>query len=322
VRHVRMLGLLLAAALIVSAAAAVPTMAAKDPFNTKTWEQYKFCPYNINPGLEDCFVGRTAGGKEGGFFELGNAKVPLSKPITLQGGFCIRGLEFHGVPCEEALGAEPGALKVFPAANGGETLESPELKVERGLSLITTEIQAKAEWPQALKESFKQAKANKETALVAKVELAGGNLLYEEPNALSTEHLLFEQGNAFELPLKVKMTNSWLAKLGGGPCTVGNETHPIMQDLTTEPPGRATEPGGFTSNEEFTNIELKGGRLIDLNWPVEEGADASGCGGEFEPFVDKAINLVLELPHQHGITILQGDLFTGQVTAVKEHLEP
>jgi hypothetical protein len=95
----------------------------------------------------------------------------------------------------------------------------------------------------------------------------------------------------------------------------------VIQDLTTEPPGRATEPGGFLHNAAFTNIELKGGRLTDLNWSVPTGGDASGCGGEYESYVNAALNEVMELPHQHGSTVLEGDLFTANVHAVENELE-
>ena len=317
-RHVRMLGLCLVALLVMSAMAAGSAMAKKSPYSPATWEQFKYCPYNT-PEIEEieekdhgniiCYAGITSGGTKGGSFSLGNVTVKLNKPIVLQGG-AWRDFEAPEEP-----------LFVLPAANGGATLESPELKVSGGLNLVTKAIQEQAEWPQALKESFKEAKKNKETALNVKIELAGGNLLYETPNAISTENLLFEAGPAFILPLKVRMINPWLEKLGGGPCTVGNEEHPVIQDLTTEGSGRALEPGGFKVNEAFTNVELAGSRLVDYNWPVAEGAETSGCGGAYESYVNAAINTVLELPNRRGSTVLQGDLFTGDLEEVRNEFE-
>jgi hypothetical protein len=300
VRHVRMLGLCLVAAFAVSAMAAMPALAAK--FSTKTWSQYKGCPYN-NPEVEFCFAGITAGGSEGGYFQLGNVTVKLNKPVTLQGGANGSGEE----------------VKIFPATNGFQTLESPELKVEKGLAVITPRIENEVGWPEALKQSFAEAKKNKEAGLNVKIEVAGGNEIYEQLGTLSTQNLIEEHGPAFSLPLKVKITGPWLAKLGGGPCEIGSETHPVFQFLTSENPGR---PGSLEEGFEFANIELNGSRLIDVGWNVEEAAEANGCGsGENEAFVDAAIDRSLEVPFRHGITVLQGSTFAGNVKAVKEAAE-
>ena len=63
--------------------------------------------------------------------------------------------------------------------------------------------------------------------------VAGGNLLYEEQDGLSTEHLLLEEGAAFTLPLRVILSGPWLDSLGGGQCTIGTEEHPVIQHLTS-----------------------------------------------------------------------------------------
>jgi hypothetical protein len=151
-----------------------------------------------------------------------------------------------------------------------------------------------------------------------KIEVAG-NSLYENPNALSTENLIEEDGSAFELPLKVRLISPFLEKLGGGPCTVGNDEHPIMQYLTSEPPGFS----GFVKfNESFTQVAVEGSILTAQNWPVEEAAGATGCGGEYESYVDAAINETLGLKyHRLGTTVLKGTLYTGIATDVKEEAE-
>ena len=220
-RHVRMLGLCLAAVFALCAMAAVPALAKESKQQKeeqKIWPAFKYCPYqDSNSEAELCFAGVTSGGPGGGFFALGGVKVPLSKPITLQGGL--------------KENESTGELYIRPAANGGETLESPELKVPGGLNLLTKEIQEDARWPASLKEAFKEAKKNKETGLSVKIELAGGNALYELEGALNTTNLIFEEGPAFKLPLKVRMISPWLEKLGGGPCEIGNEGTPVWQYL-------------------------------------------------------------------------------------------
>lgn len=303
-----MLGLCLVAIFAVSAIAAMPALAKKSKYSANTWTQYQYCPYEDSEA-EYCFYGETSGGKGGGFFTIGNIKVPLSKPVKVQGGFYEDGVtEPDGQP----------GLKIVPTAHGGETLESPELPVEKGLNLITKQIQKEAEWPQALIESFNEAKANKETGLDVKIEVAGGNLIYEQDNGLSTGNLIEQNGPAFRLPLKTRLISSWLEKLGGGPCTVGNDEHPIMQYLTDEAPGSLKN---LRFNSEFTNISLES-TLVALNWPVPEGGGATGCGGDYESYVDAAINDTLGLKyHELGTTALVGTLFTGNRAVVQREAE-
>lgn len=268
---------------------------SKGEYTVNTWDQYANCP----PEHAWCVDGRTNGGPNGGYFELGSVKVPLIKPVVIQGAFN-----------EEETG-----LLFFGPTDGAEVLASPELPVEKGLDLITTKIQKEADWPQVLIESFNEAKANKETGLNVKIEEAG-NYLFETINAIDTENLINGEGNAFELPLKTRLISSWLEKLGGGPCTIGSDEHPIMQDLTLHPPGKI---GQFLHNDVFSQIELANSTLVDLNWPVEQASGATGCGGEYESYVDTAINLTIGLPyHKVGTTVLTGSLFTANSAAVAE----
>jgi hypothetical protein len=323
VRHVRMLGLCLVAMFAMSATALVvasPAMAKeseqekeetkgkkeeeKGKYSQATWDQYKYCPYE-NPESEYCFFGETTPGKAGGYFTIGTVKVPLSKPVKIQGAFVVS-------PEPNAYGET--ALRVIAAANGGETLESPELPVEKGLNLITPQIEEEAQWPQALIEKFREAKANKETGLDVKIEVAG-NSLYENPEGMSTEGLIERHGPVFELPLKTRLISSFLEKLGGGPCTVGNNEHPILQLLNDEPPGFLKV---LHFNKEFTDIEVEGSKLVDVGWPIPEGGGATGCGGEYESYVDAAINETLAYPKSTGVTELSGNLFTGLTAKIHE----
>ncbi len=312
-RHVRMLGLCLVAAFTVGAMAAVPAMAKEtkqEKQERKVVEQFKNCPYN-EPEVELCFAGVTRGGKKGGFFSLGAVTVPLNKPITLQGG--------------EHEDPETGFVYLRPAANGAETLESPELKVPGGIGVINARIQERSKWPAELTALFNEAKKNKETGLNVKIEQAGGNKLFEIPSALNVTNLIFEEGPAFTLPLKVKMSGPFLEKLGGGPCEVGNDTTPIYQYLTTEPSSNGSA-GELSILSEGNQVELANSRLGDIGWPVEEGALAQGCGGAYESYVDDAINEVLNIRSSnyraHGITLLEGNLYEAVATYAKEKLEP
>ncbi len=326
---------------------------AEGKYSIYTWGQYNHCPF----GNEEfaslvplksrayCFVGRTKGGSEGGFFILGGVTVKLSKPITIQGGYidhssaektaikteqkeCEANPEYSPV-CKEAEESPEGFenywkykvnnLKVF-APEGAETLEAPELKVNKGLKLIDQTIQEVQEWPEELSAALKEAERNGEGNVYAKIEVAGSGL-YETYGGLNTTNLLDESGPAFILPLKVRLINPFLEKLGGGPCTIGNDEFPIVQRLSSEPPGRFASPGGFKHNSNLTQLEIGGSRLVDLSWPVPEGAGASGCGGPYESYVDAALNEVLELPSQHGSTFLLGTLWTGTAYTTKKAFE-
>ena len=253
-----------------------------------------------------CFVGITNGGANGGFFQIGSARVPLNKPITIQGGLSGAGNAF-----------------VVPPANGKETLEAPLLKVFKGIKLITPTIEQLAEWPEELKQAFKEAGKNKETELTVKIEVAGEEL-YKIPHAVDEDNLAFEEGTAFILPLKVSLHNTFLEKLGGGPCEFGNDEHPIYQNLTTEP-----EKSGTGGNADFfregTLLGIHGTRLTDISWEVPEGGQASGCGGAYEAYVDKAIDYVLlgndyeqHEYWEHGVTILTGSLWQQSRVAVEK----
>jgi hypothetical protein len=317
VRHVRMLGLCLAAAFAIGALAAVPALAKnKNGWTASSLTQYEHCPYSRgNPNRPTelfCLVGQTLPGSKGGFFSLGGVTVALDKPITIQGAI-------HAVEDEEQeiLGYETYA----PV--GAELLESPELKIRGGLNLITPAIQEQVHWPQALKELFKEAKKNKETQANVKIEVAGGNLVYETPNSLDPQNLIEEEGSAFILPLKTKVTSPLLARLGGGPCQIGNDEHPIMQYLTSENPGWSVPSG---KRVEFANgnetLEVSDSKLVDTNWPVEAASGATGCGGEYESYIDEAINKVLGVGYgYHGITVLEGNLWEARSDLVKEHFE-
>jgi hypothetical protein len=303
-----MVGACLIAAFLVSAMAA-GTASAKDPYTAETYSQYKYCPYE-NPEVTDCFVGRTAGGAKGGFFKYGGITVKLNKPIVLQGG---------GFNDENAPGASEGGSKIVQVT-GGETLEAPELKVSGGLGVITKSIQEQAEWPQALRESFKEARKNHEGNVNIKIELAGGNQLFEDPNGLSTEHIINETGIAFKLPLKVRVISPWLEKLGGGPCMIGNDASPVMQNLTSE--GAGTWGTALKWSKDFTNVEIQNSTLVDTGWHIEEASRPSGCGGEYESQVDEALNRVLGTnPAKTGITVLQGNLHDAGSAKVKELAE-
>jgi hypothetical protein len=303
----RFLGIGVLVALVASALGAGSAL-AKTPFTPYTWGQFTHCPYE-NTELTDCFYGATNGGKTGGFFEYGRVQVKLTKPIVIQGGF--KGVESN--------------VEVAAPTDGAGLLESPEEPVTKGLKVITKTIQNEAEWPEALKVAFNEAVQAKETKATATVELAG-NECTTVPGCLNTESLIFEEPTppAFRLPLKVTVKSPFLEKLGGGPCTIGSDELPIQQHLVSSGPGRA---GDIEFNEPFFTVtEIKNSKLTDTNWHISKAQGAKGCGGEYEAYVNRALNIALEVEfangfepaNKGGITVLTGSLFDGASRAVKK----
>jgi hypothetical protein len=309
-----MLGLGLLATLVVSAFGASSAL-AKDKYTVNTWQAFKHCPLDY-PGITDCFTGVTAGGAQGGYFQYGKILTKLSKSITLQGGYK------NSSPNIEVAAPEDGAL----------LLESPPEPIVKGIKVITPLIQQQAHWPEALKASFAEAVANKETKATATIETAGDECV-TVPGCINTESLLFEVAEppAFKLALKVKVNNPWLEKLGGGPCMIGSDENPIKQNLNTA--GLGVSAAELLFNDDFTVNEVFDSRLVDTTWHISKAQGAHGCGGEYEEYVDKAINTALEVVYldaeanEHeigwktGVTVLEGNLHDGAASAVRPKLE-
>jgi len=312
VRHLRIIGLCLVAMFAVSAMTlgiASPALAGKESKQIKederVWDVFKNCPWNT-PGVELCTEGETFKGSKGGFYTIGTAKVALSD-VVIQAGIHEN--------------SETGLYELFAPTDGAQTLESPPEPVTNGLKLITPEIQEDAGWPEALKEAFKEALKNHESTLDAKIEVGGGNVLYETPGALNTTNLIFEEGPAFKLPIQVKLESPFLEKLGGGPCVVGNQITPIWQELSSEAKVNGTA-GKLYINNEGDDVILKEGRLGADGWSIPEAALAQGCGGEYESQVDAAIDRTLQgYNRADGITLLSGSLNESVALTTKEYLE-
>ena len=136
---------------------------------------------------------------------------------------------------------------------------------------------------------------------------------------LSTENLLFEEGTALSLPVKIKLGNAFL----GNNCYLGSNSSPIVINFTTgmTSPPEPNKPikgsaGKFEHNEAFTLITLSGGRLVNNSFAAPE---ATGCGEPFSALVDKAVDAELGVPAAagHNTAILEGKLSTANAAAVK-----
>ena len=232
---------------------------------TGEFAPFKDCPLSTT-GLNDCVFAETNGGK----FTVGKRTVPIVKTIVLQGGFI-----------EESSGLK------FVGAEDGNTLSKVALPVPGGLlNIIAPEY-----LPKWLQEIFNDFINEGITGVTATTELAAP----ASEIGLSTENLLFEEGTALSLPVKIKLGNVFL----GESCYVGSNAAPIVIDFTTgttKPPA-GVEPlkgaaGTFEPNKEFTLIKLKGGKLVNNTF---KAPGAEGCGGLLSFLIDPAVNAELGL---------------------------
>lgn len=275
-------GLMAALAVLVLA----PTALASSHNPKGEFAQFGECPLN-NAEVNDCVFSES----NGGYFTVGNRKVPLEKPVILQGGFKGAGSEIE-----------------FYGAENGDTLSKTPQTVPGGLTGIT----APTWWPKFIQDWFNGLINEGFTGVTATVELTGPTKGLTNI-ALSTENLLFEEGTALGLPAKIKLSNAIL----GSNCYIGSESKPVQLNFTTGESGKLKGSAGELSfNEAFTLITIKGGALVD---GLFAAPGVNGCGGIFSFFVDPLVNSALGLPSASGknAAVLEGVLKDGNAAAVK-----
>lgn len=258
--------LVAAAAAVLAVACAAPAMAASFKEELAVFAK---CPVG-NPEVNLCFYLTSTGGE----FNIGNAKVPISKTLTFQGGMIEN----------EETGSEQ-----FIGAVNGETLSKTPLQVPGGLLGLT----APASWPKWLQERFNKFINGGVTGVTATLELMGNP-------GISRANMFFEEGVGLSLPVRVHLNNAFL----GGSCYIGSGASPINLELTTgltspPPPNKAIS--GKLGKPEFPQeefiINILENKLVDNSFsePV-----ASGCGGVFSFLVDPALDAKLGLPSPAG----------------------
>jgi len=252
---------------------------------TGEFAQFGDCPLS-NAQTENCIYSLS----NGGYFTVGKKTVPLKNPVTLQGGFkenVAEELEFIG-------------------AEDGNTLSKTPQPVPGGLLGIT----APTSWPKFLQEWFNNGINNGLTGVNATVELAAP----ASSIGLSTENLLFEEGTALSLPVKIHLENALL----GSTCYIGSNSHPVVIPFTTGQSGKIHGSAGELSfNKAFTLITIKGGKLVNNTFAAP---GATGCGGPIiEYLLDPLVNSVLGVPAGAGsnTAVLEGTLQTATANAVR-----
>jgi hypothetical protein len=288
----RAIGIAIGAIAMVATLGSASPALATEHHPTGEFAPFADCPLSTSP-LEDCVVAETVGGK----FTVGKRTVPITKTITLQGGFrentTTEKLEFIG-------------------AEDGNTLSKTPQQVPGGLLGVV----APEALPKFLQEIINKLVSEGLDEVTAVSELAAPATSI----GLSTENLLLEEGTALSLPLKIKLNNTFL----GGSCYIGSNAAPIVIDFTTgiTAPPAPNEPikgsaGTLGHNAEFTFLTLTGSKLVNNSFAAPK---AEGCGGLLAFLINPAVNLELGLPAAEGsnTAILEGTLLTGTAKTVKE----
>jgi hypothetical protein len=250
------------------------------------YAQFNECPLN-RATITDCVLSIS----NGGGFTIGKKNVPLKNPVTLQGGF-------------EGAGE---AVQFYGAENGNTLSKTPQ-PVPGGLLGIV----APTWWPKFIQDWFNEQISKGFTGVNATVELTGPSKGLTKVK-LNTENLIFEEGVALGLPVKIKLDNAIL----GSNCYIGSESKPVQLNFTTGTSGKLKGSAGTISfNPTFTITTISGGKLVDGTYAAPA---ASGCGGIFSIFVDPLVNSILGTPSPSGTNsaILEGKLQDAVAAEVK-----
>jgi hypothetical protein len=255
------------------------------------------CPYTNEKAIK-CIYSVT----ESGEVVLGNKKVPIEKPVTLQGAYAE--------PVEEKEGAE---FYPFLAATNGITLSKAPQNVPGGLLGIVPE----ASQPPLVKALIKFFFENSLTGVNSTLELA-------KPATdirISENNLAGEIGTALQMPVKVHLENPFLGKN----CFVGSSSSPLIWNLTdgtTSPPAPnkpITGAGGEGELLEKARIlKLNNNVLVDNAWSAP---GVSGCGGFLvELLLNPIINSASGLPAAAGrnTAILKNTIYEASAFTVNK----
>jgi hypothetical protein len=283
-----------AAALLAVSLAALGLAGPAQAKLTGAFTRFAQCPYK-NAEVKKCIYSVT----ESGEVVLGNKKVPIEKPVVLQGG--------AGAINEEGFGK-------FYAATNGITLSKAPQNVPGGLLGIVPDASS----PALVKALIKFFLENSLTGVNSTLELAKS----ASDISISEFNLAGEEGVALKMPVKVHLENPFLGKN----CFVGSSTSPITWNLTsgkTSPPAPNTSISGAGGEANLLEsgriIEIKNNKLVDNAWSAPT---ASGCGGILSFLVTPIINAQLgSTTAGHNTAILKGTVSSSPKSAVNKNDE-
>jgi hypothetical protein len=281
-----------ATALLAVALAALGLAGSAQAKLVGNYTKFAQCPFS-NLEVKKCIYSTTNSGE----VVLGKKKVPIEKPVVLQGGTLVQNEEGYAG---------------FAGAANGITLSKAPQNVPGGLLGIVPE----ASQPALVKLLIKFFFENSLTGVNSTLELAkpASEIVVSENNLAS------EEGVALKMPVKVHLENPFLGKN----CFVGSSTTPLIWNLTTgttKPPApnkAITGTAGFIEFlEEGRIAESKEAILVDNAWSAPK---AAGCGGIISFLVDPIINAQLGTTTAGNNTaILKNTLLIASAAAVRKN---
>jgi len=281
-------------ALLLVAFASLALTASASAKLTGNYARFAQCPFK-NPAAVRCLISTTNSGE----VVLGSKKVPIVKPVVLQGAYTE----------SDAKGDSK-----FIAATNGITLSKAPQPVPGGLAGL---VNCKEISNFILRAACELTFENGVTGLNSTLELAKP----ASEITLNEEHLGGELGTALKLPVKIRLENPFL----GESCYVGSSSSPIIWNLTsgTTSPPAPNKPitgtvGTLTFLEGGSILETKGTKLVDNAWAAP---GASGCGGLFSFILDPIVNAAAGLPAAAGknTAILVNSIFIAPAVVVAEN---
>lgn len=254
--------------------------------------KFNNCP-STTEGVAKCIYSVTTGGE----VVLGNKKVPIVNPVTLQGG----------------LSAPTAGNRTMTAPTSGQALSKTPEAVPGGLLGIVPPESS----PWLVKQLSKFFFENSLTGVNATLELAKpvNEVVVNEVN------IALQRNTALKLPVKVHLENPFLGK----ECYVGSSSSPLIWNLTagkTSPPAGIEPITGFGGLGEFKEeekiLQINGSKLVENNWSAPK---ATGCGGILSFLVNPIIDAQIGLPTAagHNVAILETTSDTATVGAVNSH---
>jgi hypothetical protein len=263
------------------------------------FDRFNNCPVS-NAETKKCMQAIT----NAGTVVLGKKTVPIVNPVTVQGGL---GAQFE---------KEEHFYNKFIGASNGITLTPVPQPVPGGLTGL---VNCKEISNFILRIACESVFENGLTGVNSTLELArpASEILVSE------ENLAFEEGLAFQLPVKVHLENPFL----GSSCYIGSSSSPIIWNLTTgetKPPA-GTAPikgsgGSLFLLEGGQLAEFQNTKLVDNTWAAP---GASGCGGfGVELILNPIINASVGVPSPAGKNTAILDktrISVATVKAVKAH---
>lgn len=260
---------------------AASTALAIEHHPTGDFAPFADCPLS-NANTELCLLAKT----ESGSLTTGSKTVPITNPITLQGGL-------HELKEEE--------LELIAAEDGNTLSKSPQTVPGGLLGVVAPEI-----LPPLVRTIFNEAISKGPTGVTATTELAAPASTIK----MNLNHVIEGTGTAFILPVKVKLDNPFL----GSNCHIGSNSHPIELALTTgetSPPAPnkpiSGKVGTIAFTDSFNITVISENSLVDNAFSVP---GAQGCGGLLSLAVDPAVDAEIGLPSAagHNTAILNGTL--------------